>query len=127
MKTIFRLFSFLVCATAVIPWLLANAYAQSTGPDTCAILAGRITPDFPMQIKLADHSILQQMFRNQIYADCLRGQQGGLGETAPANAAANTKNAGTFATFDVPGSNITNPLAINPAAAVTGSYFDAGG
>jgi len=127
MKTIFRLVSFLLCATAAIPWLLANGYAQSTRPNTCAILAGRITPDFSMQIKPADHSVLQQMFRNQVYLNCMQFhvQQGPLGETAPANGGANTTNAGTFITFDVPDALSTMPAAINRAAAVTGTYFDA--
>jgi hypothetical protein len=50
-----------------------------------------------------------------------------VGVTAPANAGANITNADPFVTFDVPGSKFTTPAAINPAVAVTGTYFDAGG
>jgi uncharacterized membrane protein len=128
MKTIFRLLSFLLCATVAMLWLLANAYAQSADTNICAILAGRITSDISMQIKPADHSILQQMIRRQIYVNCVqtRGQQGAPGVIAPGQPGTNTRNAGAFVTFDVPGSTITNPRAINPPGAVTGDYFDAG-
>jgi len=32
---------------------------------------------------------------------------------------------GTFTTFDVPGATLTNPLCINPAGVITGTYLDA--
>jgi hypothetical protein len=34
--------------------------------------------------------------------------------------------AGTFTTFDPPGSTFTNPVGITPAGAIAGYYFDAG-
>ena len=49
MKTILRAFSFLLCASFVIFWP-AHASAQSRGADACAVLAGRITSDFPGQV-----------------------------------------------------------------------------
>jgi hypothetical protein len=127
MNAIHRLFSLLLCATTAMLWLLANAYAQSTDTRTCAILADSFTSNSSMQIKAADQ--LDQMIQRKIYAACLRarGKQGASRMTTP-RAGTNTTNAGTFVTFDVPGSTLTNPAAINnPATAVAGHYIDAGG
>src|SRR5215472_14571093 len=107
MNAIYRLFSFLLCATTAILWLLANAYAQSTDTRTCAILADSFTPNVPMQIKAADQ--LHLMIQRKIYAACLqtRGKQGASRMTAPGQAGTNTANAGAVVSFDVPGATNT--------------------
>src|SRR5215472_5722322 len=127
MNAIHRIFSFLLCATTAMLWLLASAYAQSKDTKICAILAGGSTPNVPTQIKAADH--LHLMIQRKIYAACLqtRGKQGASRMTAPAQAGNNTTNAGTFVTFDVPAATSTNPNAINNSGAITGQYADAGG
>jgi len=119
MKAILRLFSFSLCATFAI----LSLSAQPIGGNVCAALAGRITPDILGHVTLGAHfSILQRVIRDRIYFKCLqsRGQPAAPGASAPAKA-------GTFTTFDVPGSSFTNPAAINPAGAITGTYSDAGG
>src|SRR5215472_14208220 len=125
MNSIHRIFSFLLCATTAMLWLLAGAYAQSKDTKICAILAGSFTPNVPTQIKAADQ--LHLMIQRKIYAACLqtRGKQGASRTTAPGQARTNTTNAGTFVTFDVPGSTFTNSAAINNPGAVTGSYSGA--
>ena len=76
-----------------------------------------------MQINAAD-----QMIQRKILAACLqtRGKQGASRMTTP-RAGTNTTNAGTFGTFDVPGTIMTNPNSINNSGAITGAYVDAGG
>src|SRR5215469_4286922 len=127
MNTIHRLFSFVLCATTAMLWLLANVYAQSKDTNTCAMLAGSFTQIIPMQIRAADQFHL--MIQRKIYAACLqtRGKQGASRMTAPGQAKTHTTNAGTFVTFDVPGSTLTQPTAINNPGAITGFYDDAGG
>jgi len=70
MNTIHRLFSFVLCATTAMLLLLANVYAQSKDINTCAMLAGSLTPNISMQIKAADQ--LHQMIQRKIYAACLQ-------------------------------------------------------
>src|SRR5215472_10032149 len=123
MNAIHRLFSFLLCATTAMLWLLASAHAQSNDTKICAILAGT---NIPMQITAADK--LHQMIQSKIYAACLqtRGKQGASRRTAPGQPRTNTTNAGTFVVFDVPGSSSTNPTAINNRGAITGYFANAG-
>src|SRR5215471_18999504 len=112
---------------AIANYAMMPPSAGATTPNTCALLAGSFTPNISMQIKAADQ--LHQMIQRKIYAACLqaRGKQGASRMTTP-RAGTNTTNAGTFVTFDVPGSTLTNPAAINnPATAVAGHYIDAGG
>jgi uncharacterized membrane protein len=100
--------------------------ALATTPNTCAMLAGSFSANFPRQITAADQ--LHQMIEGKIYAACLksRAKQGASRKTAPGPAGTNTTNAGAFVTFDVPGSVATNhPTAINNPGAITG-YYDAG-
>jgi len=59
---------------------------------------------------------------------CLRsagGQQAAPDPNAAAKAGTFITKAGTFTTFDPPGSASTFPRAINPAGAITGHYIDA--
>jgi hypothetical protein len=120
MNAIHRLWSFLLCATTAMLWLLANAYAQSNDTKTCAIVADALSPNISMQGTEADQLI--QMIQSKIYAACLqtRGKQGAPRVAAPGQAGTNTTNAGAFVTFDVPGAFGTIPTAINPAGTVTG-------
>ena len=126
MNAIDRLFSFLLCATTAMLWLLASAYAQSKDTKLCAILAGGFGPNISMQITAADK--LHQMVESKIYAACLqtRRKQGASRMTAPGHPGTNTTNADTFVAFDVPGSSSTNPTAINNPGAITGYFADAG-
>src|ERR1700730_629771 len=98
MKAIFGVFSFLVCAS-LVTFFGPPASAQSRGADACVVLAGRITPGTPMQVTPGASSILQQIIRRPLYLKCLqlRGQR-----AAPVASAA--AKAGTFTTFDPPGS-----------------------
>jgi uncharacterized membrane protein len=127
MNAIHRIFSFLLCATTAMLWLLASAYAQSKDTKTCAMLAASFTRNVPMQIKAADQ--LHQMIQRKIYAACLqtRGKQGASRMTSASQVGTNTTKAGAFVTFDVPGSTLTNPAAINNPASVAGHYIDAAG
>jgi hypothetical protein len=127
MKSILRAFSFLLCASFVIFWP-AVASAQSSGAKACAALAGKVTPDIPGQILSGPRfSILQQSVQEKRYLKCLqaRGQLAAPGAKAAAQA-------GTFITFDVPGSTClprfircTHPTAISATGAITGYYADA--
>src|SRR5215469_3500046 len=123
MNAIHRLFSFLLCATTAMLWLLASAHAQSHDTKTCAILA---STNIPMQFTAVDK--LHQIIQRKIYAACLqmRGKQGASRMPAPGQPGTNTTNAGTFVAFDVPGSSSTNPTAINNPGAITGYFADAG-
>jgi hypothetical protein len=127
MNAIHRLFSFLLCATIAMLWLLANTYAQSNNTKTCAIVANILSPNIPMQSTAADQ--LHQMIRSKIYAACLQtdGNQVTSGMAAPGQAGTNTTNAGAFITFDIPGASSTFPTGINPAGTVTGYFRGAGG
>ena len=125
MSVIRRLFSFLLCATTAMLWLLANAYAQAKDTKECAILADAFTRNVSMQITAPDK--LQQMIQSKIYAACLqtRGKQGASRMAAPGQAGTKPTNAGAFITFDVLGSTFTNPLAINnPGGTVYGALGD---
>jgi hypothetical protein len=125
MRPIFRVFSFSLYASLTFFWL-PHASAQSSGAGACAAFAAKITPG-PRQGILGATSISQQVMRSQLYFKCL--QSHGQQPVSGANAAA---KAGTFITFDVPGSTClarfpvcTRPTGINPAGAITGVYLDA--
>src|SRR5215471_18111246 len=108
---------------AIASYAMMPPSARATTPNTCAILAGSFAPNSPTRISPTDQ--LHQMIQRKIYAACLqtRGKQGASRMTTP-RAGTNTTNAGTFVTFDVPGSTLTNPAAINnPATAVAGHYI----
>jgi hypothetical protein len=126
-KAIFRIFSFLLCASFVV-FCPIRASAQSRGADACAVLAGRITPDIPGQVISGPRlSTFQQLIRSNLYFKCLQlhGQQAAPDPNAAAKAGTFITKAGTFTTFDPPGSASTFPRAINPAGAITGDYIDA--
>ena len=66
MKTIFRIVSFLVCASFVV-FCPSHASAQSGGANACAILAGRMTPGIPGQVTPgARFSILRQVMQENV-------------------------------------------------------------
>jgi hypothetical protein len=112
MKAILRVFSFSLCATLVI-FSSPHASAQSRSAGACAVLAAKITARFP---------VVQQVIRDQVYSQCLQLR----GQIAVAGANAAAINSGTYATFDAPGSTVTNPVAINSGGEIMGYYFDAG-
>jgi len=114
---------------AIASYAMMPPSALAATPNICAILASSFTPNSPMQIKAAEHSILHQTMQRNISAACLqtRGKQGASRMTAPGQAGTSTKSAGAVVAFDVPGSTITRPIAINPAGAVAGAYDDAVG
>jgi hypothetical protein len=63
-----------------------------------------------------------------VYFKCLQlhGQQAVRGANAEAKAGTFTTQAGTFTTFNPPGSVLfIAPNGINPAGAITGTYDDA--
>ena len=121
MKPIFRIFSFSVCASLTFFWL-PEASAQSSGADVCAFLAGRITPGNPRQVTPGGSTIFQQVIQSQVYLKCLQSH----GQQAARVAVAAAK-AGTFTTFDPPGSLYTwNVVGITLAGAIGGSYIDSG-
>src|SRR5215472_11961610 len=90
---------------AIASYVMMPPSARATTPNTCAIFAGTFTSNNPMQMKVAEHSILHQI-QSKIYAACLqtRGKQRASPMTAPGQAGTSTTNAGTFVSFDVPGS-----------------------
>jgi hypothetical protein len=126
MKSILRAFSFSLCASFVV-FCPIRASAQSRGADACAVLAGRITPGSAMQVTPGAAFHIQQVIRSNLYFKCLQlhGQQAAPDPNAAAKAGTFITKAGTFTTFDPPGSASTFPRAINPAGAITGDYVDA--
>ena len=113
MKTIFRVFSFSLCATSVI-----FTPTQSRGADAFATLAA-ITP----RVTSGASSIFQHVIQNQLYFKCVRshGQEAASGANAAAQAGTFITNSGTFITFDPPGSTFTSVRSMSPAGAITGS------
>src|SRR6516164_3387774 len=101
---------------AIASYAIMPSSARATTPNTCAILAGSFTSNSPTQINATDQFL--QTIQSKIYAACLqaRGKQGASRMTTPP-AGTNTTNAGSFVTFDPPGSTITNPDAINNSGA----------
>jgi hypothetical protein len=121
MKALFRIFAFSLCAALVI--FCPPASAQSRGVDACSVFARGITPDISRFKCLQLHG-QQAEFRAAAEAKAAAGRAA----RAPAATAVPRANAavGTFTTFDAPGAVFgTFPTGINPAAAITGFYFDA--
>jgi hypothetical protein len=120
MKPLFGIFPFLLCASFIIFAPPSPALAQSRGADACMALAAKITLGTPRKLASGASSIFQQISRDRVYFKCLQSR----GQHAAPRASA-TAIAGTFTTFDPPGSTVTNPVGITPAGAIAGYYFDA--
>jgi hypothetical protein len=110
MNAILRVFAFSLYATLVI-FSPPHASAQSSGAGACAFLAAKITARFP---------VVQQVIRDQVYSQCLQSR----GQMAVPGANSAAINSGTYTTFDVPGSTVIYPVAINPEGEIIGYYFD---
>ena len=80
-----------------------------------------MTPGIPGQLLSGSRFSIFQQLRDQVYLKCLQslGQQAAPGANAAAKAGTFITKAGTFTTFDPPGSTLTEALAINPEGAIT--------